>query len=179
MMWKRLAVAVVGLASIGMLTGCPAPASPHGVGAGGISCDGGTAQASALPGITTAPAIVTLSLVGPSTTARCVDRSGRGITSAQITGMSIAFPALSCFGGAGTSGAGSGTIGWSDGSTSDVDVAVAMDGVLTGTLSFSVTAGPLAGTHGSTDFVASPSAGDCTSGITAETVTISSLTLTS
>lgn len=176
-MWKRMALTGIGLMATVSLTACPALFPPGSAGDGTVTCAGGVAHTAASPGFTTSPQQVTLTLTAPTSVATCTDGTGTGITSAQIVALSVTFPSIGCAGGAGSTASGTADLRWSDGSHSAADVAVTMGVMLTGTLSLDITSGHFAGLSGSTDFLGSPSGGDCTTGITGETVTIDSFTL--
>ncbi len=175
MSMKCFTAAAVLAVSVLAVSGCSGvPASPAATGS--VSCAGGPLQTVASPAITFRAGPTTLSTSGPSADAPCDDATGSGITSARIESLSVDFGALSCAGST-QMGNGEAVIRWSDGSTSDAIVAVFLDTALTGHFVVFLTGGRFTGFNASVDFFASPSAGDCASGITAETITIASLVL--
>ena len=175
MSMKRSAAAAVLVMSILAAVGCTGlPASPAATGS--VSCAGGQLQTAASPGITFRAGPTSLTTTEPSADVPCDDATGTGVTSARIESLSIDFGALSCTGSTGM-GSGEAVVRWSDGSTSDALVGVFLDTALTGSFVVILTGGRFTGFSASVDFFAAPSAGDCASGITAETITIASLVL--
>ena len=172
---KRLAAAAVLVMSVLAASGCSGmPASPAATGS--VSCAGGSMQTSASPAITVAARPTTLSMTGPSADVACDDATGSGVTGARIESLSVEFDALSCAGST-EMGHGEAVIRWSDGTTSDAAVVVVLDTALTGHFAVFLIGGRFFGLNASVDFIASPSAGDCASGITAETITIAPFAL--
>lgn len=182
--WTRRTAAGLAVVAAGVLGAC-APQAPttHGPTTqtpttqapttGGIRCSGGTVQTAVSPGFTLTPGANTMSMTSPALDVTCHDRSGAGIGSGRIETIEIAFPSISCFSPAGTSGTGSASVTWSDGSTSAIDVSATLDSAVSGRLGIRVTSGRFAGMTGRTTFSAWPAEGSCSDGgITTETVTL-------
>lgn len=147
-------LAVVAIAALGACA--PSPQS-----AGGISCQGGGGSMSATPGITMSPAPLTVALESPSPSGSCEDRSGAGIDGASVTALSVSFPSYECLVPSGTKGSGAATIVWSDGSSSELVLAVRMGTPVSGSVEYRVTAGAFEDMVGTATFSGSPIAGSC------------------
>jgi len=123
------------------------------------------------PGVVSTDGPNTYTLVGPTTTASCVDSTGSGITSARFERFSILFPSIGCLVTLGTRGEGTGTVRWSDGTTSNVELVATLDSAYGGDIATTVLSGHFAGMTGSSRFLASPTKGTCFGeGITAESI---------
>ena len=172
---KRIGAACAVVASVVVPAACsglpPGPAQ-H----GSVSCSGGTLHLSVSPGVRFTHGRNTLTLTGREPEAPCEDDTGAGVTSASIESLSLSWEQLSCSGSS-EMGSGPATVRWSDGSTSTAAVVASLNTAVTGQLSVFVIGGRCNGYQGTTEFGASPSAGDCASAVTAETVTIGSLVL--
>ena len=166
---------VLGLAS--MAAAC-APTPP--VDAVAIRCEPLTTRVTTTPAITFDPKPLDLSSVRRGSSAACVDGTGRGISSVRFDGLDLHFPETSCLPEPGTSGFGTASVSWSDGSTSLISVRAVYDGPFSGTLELAVLGGTFSRYEGTGEFTASPTAGSCyEDGITRAVVTASGVGLTS
>lgn len=173
---RRIRAAVAaGLLATVALAGCTAspPAANN-----TITCQGGSGSMAVSPGVVEQDGPNTYSLTSPSTVASCVDRTGTGITSARFTRFSILFPSIGCYVPLGTQGTGTGSVRWSDGTTSTADVVATLDSAYGGEVSITVRSGHFAGMTGSATFLAAPTTGSCfEDGITAESIEFGPMTL--
>lgn len=126
------------------LSGCSPMSAP-----GNVRLDGGAAFLVVTPPIGIDPQPALVQLVAPSTEVACEDGTGGGLCSARLTALSVHFPELGSSPVAGASGVGSGTIRWSDGSTSAVEVTVAFPPDGAWTVELSITSGTLVGRRAS------------------------------
>ncbi len=160
----EMLVACIAVTGVG--AGC-APTPAH---SDVVLCDRGSAVVEVTPGIRFESGPNDLALSAPTETVACYDYTGSGVTTARFDQLEVSFPSISCAGGPGVNGAGSAVISWSDGSTSQADLSIELDGMLSGTIDLVVTSGNFEGYRGEVELLASPAAGDCLLGITAEQV---------
>ena len=165
-----VAVVVLGLVSAGCAGGPPA-ADPDPL----VSCSSLSGSISYTPPAQNAGVGVTIDALPGTGLAGCTDRTGSGITSASIS-VSALFPAFQC--GLSSVGAvvgsGTGRIGWSDGSVSDVSVSVLTrnSGFV---VEFTVTGGRWPGARASLSIVVTSSQGNCTPAAPVTSATIASI----
>lgn len=166
------AIAVAGVIA-GTLVAC-APQPPP----GSIECQGGSGRMTVSPGVTFSDSPNTYELAGPSTTSSCVDGTGAGITSARFEEFSVYFPSIGCLVTVGTQGEGTGTVRWSDGTLSSIDLVATLDSAYGGEISSEVTSGHFVGMTGTTRFLAAPTQGDCfDGGITGQSIQMAEVSL--
>jgi hypothetical protein len=164
-----LVASVLGLAAVA----CTPPAP-----AGTITCDGGSGVLRVSPAVNAVDKPVTYSLIGPSTSSSCTDRTGTGVTSARFDSFAVTFPSLSCYVTLGTQAAGRAVLRWSDGTESRATATATLQAAYGGTLDITLTSGHFAGMSGTANFTAAPLAGSCfDTGITRESISIDPLTL--
>jgi hypothetical protein len=156
-------------------TACAPTPPPDSV---GIRCEPHTNQVAATPSITFDTKPVELRSTSRSTPAACDDSTGQGITSVRFKDLSLTFPATSCLPEPGTAGSGTVTAMWSDGSTSRISIDAAHTDTFSGTLKFTVLDGAFEQFEGTGEFLASPTAGNCSEGgVTRADVTTTRLSL--
>jgi len=150
-----------------------------------VRCRGeGVGLLSSNPPITTTPAVVSFTLVEPSTAIACEDETPEGMTSVYLDGLSVAFSNLTCPDVTGSSDAdGKLRMVWSDGRASRGSAQVTLNSKLEGSLTTTIEDGPFTGATGETRFhyavpigATQAFTGDCTAGITSETVVINEIT---
>lgn len=168
----RVLAAVSALAAV-VLMGCTPQTPPE---AGTVTCRSASGQMSITPGVVLDARSNRFTLTGPSPTTSCVDRTGAGVTSARVDDLSILFPSLGCVVPEGTSGDGTATVRWSDGSTSSLELVATLDSAYGGDITSTITSGRFAGGTASARFLATPTEGSCLEdGITAESVEIGNI----
>lgn len=169
--WKLMSV--LGAALLLTAAVACAPAPPEGV---QLTCSGLQATAAVSPGVSSTPKAQTFTLASTSKVVGCADTLGLGITGGKLLGTSLSFPSLDCT-GTGATGVGSGTIKWSDLSTSAFTASITLTSPLGAQLRLQIASGRFAGTSGTIDISATPTAGDCATQITAESFSGGPLTL--
>ena len=141
-----------------------------------LTCAGGSGTVSISPGLTFTAAAQIYSVDAGSSFTGCTG-PGVGSISGDIVGVALNFPSLSCS-SASAIGTSLGEIHWSDGTESAVNVKLTLTSQSTADLSFLVASGRFAGTVAAASVGVTVTAGNCTTGVTAETFEIGQTTLT-
>ena len=161
------------------LVGCaPDPAAPASVPEGAVGCGGGSATLQASQGVTFNPATVTYTLRNESSTSWCVDSTGTGVTSATIESLDLTFASLFCGDVSTTSGSGTLTIRWSDGTRTTAQATATLDSMFGARLTMIGTTGHFSGFTGTAELTMSPIEGSCyETGVSANAVTLGPIVL--
>lgn len=131
-----------------------------------LACAGGSGTVSISPGLTYTAATRIYAVDAGSRFTGCFG-PGVGPISGDIVGVAVNFPSLSC-GSTSALGTSLGEIRWSDGTQSALDVKLALTSQGTAELSLLVTSGRFAGAMAAAPVGVTVTAGNCTTGITAE-----------
>ena len=156
------------------LSGC-APSTPAASGA--VRCDGGTLNVSVSPALGNEVRETSAALSNTPNPVGCDDRTGAGITSAQVSALTLDFPGVSYYQFLDAVGAGPATIKWSDGTSSSATVTASFSSNAPWSFDVKVDSGALAGYSASAPFWLSSIAGN-SDGITAFAASFGDLTFT-